>query len=1201
MKRKERRLFLLKWWQSLTDEQKKIQPVINHTIDLRDLFSDEAVSYRYIRLELKKDINKIDAELRALGVFFDIEVYRKRLNNWWQSLTDEQKKALPIVNKTIDLRDLFSDATVSYKYIRRQLKVDINKIDVELRALDVLFDIELYRKRLSNWWQSLTDEQKMFVPLSAKKNSVDLRELLKGAPIGYGAVRNQLKDDFSKIEAELKVLGVIFDIEVYRERLINWWGSLTEEQKKSVPITRVGTIDLHDLFREATKNYGSIRNQLKKDINKIEVELQALGVLGNARMYRIRLLEWWQSLSEEKKKAVSVSRQNTVNLRELFKDEPKSYKVIRKSLREDIERIDEELRSLGVLFDCGVYKKLLIDWWGSLTYEQKKAVPTVNNTIDLRFLFKKAPIGYPRLRFYLKEYINEIDTELKLLGVLFRVDDEVITTSMRDFISECKANPDLLWDIKLSMKGIKSSKSTAEELDSYFEQFGFVSSPYLAKKLSCKVDRINKPPLLELRKQLNQLLLKHGVCLPYSDVKNSSDAVGADLNYRRIFLKWKNSLTDEEKMALPMIGKVINQEAFNNLIHTESNAKRLPLFKCEFNKFSSEIIALKGIDYKTKKERDEIRKENALNKEEGKLSRFIKLRDKKLVSFECFNSEGGYYEDVRHAFSVASLKATSDSGISNYYQAYNYYCEFLISKEVPPDSSIEECFDAWSLRGVKEYLGERVSEGVLSISYVNTVLSSIRMTLNRLKTIRNFDFNYLPADGFETVRDSVRYKPYSPHERKQINIMLEAELALAKIKSEPYKKIDRNRVNLDDPKIQARVIFEDDCNCIPFHWYLIEPTKGQRKLGNFVHSRRLSLVELYDEWGVLTRNLISNDLGVYILKIAQVLGMNLTPILELELDDYQEHHPLTNRPCLTYWKERSTGEKMVHLDLFNASFQWLTTSQNEFVAAVFDEVIKLTSEARKYAKDDISNRLFITFYKKCSVISDASMSYFYSDLVEKYQLKDDSGKPMILTISRFRPTLVSELIDAGVSIREIQYLLGHSSIYTTMKYLDILDFDRVIKDKARKAIEDIYSNTIQSIKKTPSQKRQHRYEESQIIMKTPLGGCKNIFDPPDFIKKSSFYVKGKPCSQYNKCISCENVMLTENYLPELYAMQRDYLASLESSEVIDTPYNIVVLENLSLLDDILNPETSEFNKKTLTQAKEDSLFIETTILDNWIN
>ncbi|MBF4323047.1 hypothetical protein EAY22_22895, partial [Vibrio anguillarum] len=116
-----------------------------------------------------------------------------------------------------------------------------------------------------------------------------------------------------------------------------------------------------------------------------------------------------------------------------------------------------------------------------------------------------------------------------------------------------------------------------------------------------------------------------------------------------------------------------------------------------------------------------------------------------------------------------------------------------------------------------------------------------------------------------------------------------------------------------------------------------------------------------------------------------------------------------------------------------------------FVETVFNEVIQLTSESRKYAPDEISNRLFITYYKKCITITESTMSIFYSELVDKYHLEDDDGNPMVLTTTRFRPTLVSELVDAGVSIRKIQYLLGHASIYTTMSYLEKLDFDRVIK------------------------------------------------------------------------------------------------------------------------------------------------------------
>ncbi|SON50558.1 site-specific integrase [Vibrio tapetis] len=775
---------------------------------------------------------------------------------------------------------------------------------------------------------------------------------------------------------------------------------------------------------------------------------------------------------------------------------------------------------------------------------------------------------------------------------------------MRNFISDCESNLDMLWDIELTNKIGRQSKNSGLDIEQHFEQFGLISVGYLANKFNCKYHYCKTPRMLDLRKHLNQLLLKHKVSLPYGSIKGSSQTVGSDMNHRRMFIKWKNSLTNEEKLELPMFGKVIDKTAFSHLIPIE---RRLqgggPLLAAEFRRFSNEIIELKGIDYKTQKELKEIRKQKAVGKEESRRSAFRKLRHHRLVSTKDFSSQKGRYEDARHAFAVASLKATSESGCANYYIGYTYYCDFLELKNISPDSSYKDCFEPWSLRDFKGYLGEKIAKSGLSTSSATTILSTVRVTLDRLKTIRDFDFNYLPADGFEIVRRSLAYKPYSLSERQQIHEMLELEIALVKGRLRPYKKLDRNNSNLDDPKNQARVIFEDYCHCLPPYWdrekRIRGNTKGQRKLCSFVASRRLSLPQLLKEWGCLTRNVTVREVGVYVLKIAQVLGMNLTPILDLELDDYQEHHSLTNKPCLTYWKERSTGEKMIHLDLFHADIQWLTVSQKKFVETVFDEVTQLTSEARKIASDEISNRLFITLQYIPKTLAEYDMSKLYSELVEKYQLKNDDGKALLLTTTRFRPTLVSELIEAGIGIREIQYLLGHSSIYTTMRYLEQLDFDRSIKEKARKTIEGIYSTAVYKGKSSSINKNQRRYDASQIIMKTPLGGCKNIFDPPDFIKESSLYIKGKPCSQYNKCISCESLMLTEKHLPELFAMQRDYLSSLESSEVINTPYHVVVLENISLLESILNPETSEFEEDILVQAKEDSLFIETTILDVW--
>ncbi|WP_446467433.1 tyrosine-type recombinase/integrase [Vibrio lentus] len=782
-------------------------------------------------------------------------------------------------------------------------------------------------------------------------------------------------------------------------------------------------------------------------------------------------------------------------------------------------------------------------------------------------------------------------------------DNNHAVLAMRNFISECEEQPVLLWDVELSMSGVHKTKLAQKDPDLYFEDFGFASTKYLADKLQCNRRTLNTDlELLSLRKQLNRLLIEHKVSLPYSEIKDSGHSIGFDLNNRRLFLKWKNSLQHEEILRLPLFGEVIAQKAFSHIIPTKQGASKHQLLRHEYLKFSEEVIELKGLDYKTVTEREKIRNKNALESNESKISLFYNLRDKKLVSVEDFSSEKGYYEDVRHAFAAGSLKAISESGIKNYLSAFEHYCDFLLSKNIPITSSYKECFSAWSLRDFKEFLGEKIGNASLSTSFATTILSALRMTLNNLKAVRRYDFSYYPADGFELTKNSIAYKSYSVKERQRVHNMLEQEMTFIRRKLEPYKKLDRNSVDLNDPKVQARIIFEDDCNCEPTYvgsWATSERSNGQNKLVNFALTRRLSLPELYDEWGVLTRKVTVRELGVYVLKMAQVLGMNLSPILALELDDYQAHHPLTNKPCLTYWKERSTGEKMLHLDLFDADLQWLTISQKNFVESVFHDVIRLTSEARKFAPSSLSNVLFINLDKSVQVISDVSMSRLYSELVQEYRLESDDGEPLVLTTTRFRPTLVSELIDKGISLREIQYLLGHASIYTTIKYIEELDFERIIRDKARQAIEELYSTAVTKSEGDRSKKRQRRYDEELIIMKTPLSGCKNIFDPPDFIRKLSHYVKGTPCSQYNKCLGCENVMLTEKHLPDLFAMQRDYLASVENSAIVDTPYYAVVSENLSLLDDILNPETSEFEENILSQAREDSLFIETTILDSW--
>ena len=72
-------------------------------------------------------------------------------------------------------------------------------------------------------------------------------------------------------------------------------------------------------------------------------------------------------------------------------------------------------------------------------------------------------------------------------------------------------------------------------------------------------------------------------------------------------------------------------------------------------------------------------------------------------------------------------------------------------------------------------------------------------------------------------------------------------------------------------------------------------------------------------------------------------------------------------------------------------------------------------------------------------------------------------------------------------------------------------------------------------------------------------------------------------------------MITKSDLPVLFAMRRDYLHILHTNRVADTPYGYVVLDNLNLLENILDPEISDFTKQELEEAERLSEYVDTNI------
>ena len=97
-------------------------------------------------------------------------------------------------------------------------------------------------------------------------------------------------------------------------------------------------------------------------------------------------------------------------------------------------------------------------------------------------------------------------------------------------------------------------------------------------------------------------------------------------------------------------------------------------------------------------------------------------------------------------------------------------------------------------------------------------------------------------------------------------------------------------------------------------------------------------------------------------------------------------------------------------------------------------------------------------------------------------------------------TAPSEMLDNGVSLREIQLMLGHSSIQTTIQYLDTHDFNSISRGKLENKIKEIHDNTVnhQNTSFSEIEDTKDNDDTISVSFSTPLAQCKNIFDPHQF-------------------------------------------------------------------------------------------------------
>lgn len=174
-------------------------------------------------------------------------------------------------------------------------------------------------------------------------------------------------------------------------------------------------------------------------------------------------------------------------------------------------------------------------------------------------------------------------------------------------------------------------------------------------------------------------------------------------------------------------------------------------------------------------------------------------------------------------------------------------------------------------------------------------------------------------------------------------------------------------------------------------------------------------------------------------------------------------------------------------------------------------------------------------------------------------------------LNRFRTTLANRLLKQGASLLEIQAFLGHSSLSTTLKYLNAhdlyIEFFKVIGPQLDiiKSNATDYVNNKQKYQIT----RRNIRDESGLVYEAGICCCLNPWDPSDKIKSSNNYQDGKPCSAWNQCLFCHNILITSHSLPKLIAYRRRIGNQLDLSANISPAKAAPLLRSIAMIDEIL--------------------------------
>ncbi len=291
-------------------------------------------------------------------------------------------------------------------------------------------------------------------------------------------------------------------------------------------------------------------------------------------------------------------------------------------------------------------------------------------------------------------------------------------------------------------------------------------------------------------------------------------------------------------------------------------------------------------------------------------------------------------------------------------------------------------------------------------------------------------------------------------------------------------------------------------------------TKGARPFSEYekrqvVVALKQALTGIYDR--ARTSPLTSYELTVCVLAIAMQTGINTSPLLQMTTDSISDHPLKNNRKLLTVFKKRGRATQLHNL----RRSEWLVLAQGVKLDVAY--MIERITVLNQPFRDALNSDYLLLFSpmngmtgNEISNVTDHILFAGIKTFIKDYELKDEDGKEIRITLSRIRKTFINGIYE----------LSGEN----------ILVAASAAKHKGSESI-DHYLEAPEQAKRNLGLMGEIRVKELTSDVKiTPTAHCKDPINGEQAPKN------GKTCADFLACFRCKSCVITGDDLYRLYSL-----------------------------------------------------------------